>query len=109
MLDERELQKQFYYECANQLRTATCKMCQRYALSNFKVSIEPESTIDEYNNYELLKIFVQWREGDRRCSLARIVNTHEIHDSPFRQSIIDCHVKILNQQIQAHLDGKIQE
>lgn len=106
-MNDLDRHKQFYYECREIIGTAMQQMCLRFVLKKYRISIEPESTADEYNNYELMRVSIRWYEGDNKCSLIRIINTYEIRESPLRYEILWCHVKVLNRQIQDHLDGKI--
>jgi hypothetical protein len=101
-MNSQDRHKQFYYDCREQIGTAVMQMCKRYALKKYKISIDPESTAKEYNNYELMKVSIKWSEDDDRYLLTRIINTYEIRESPIRQEIIHCHVRILDRQIKSH-------
>jgi hypothetical protein len=104
MVNSQDRHKQFYYECREHIGIAVAQMCQRYALKKYKISIDSESTVEEYNNYKLMKVSIEWSEYADRYSLTRIINMHEIRESPIRQEIINCHVRILDQQIKNHLN-----
>jgi hypothetical protein len=103
-MNSQDRHKQFYSDCRGQIATAVLQMCQRYALEKYKISIDSESTVEEYNNYELMKVWIEWGEDDDRYLLIRIINTYEIRESPIWQEIINCHVGILDQQIKNHLN-----
>jgi hypothetical protein len=103
-MNSQDRHKQFYSDCRGQVATAVLQMCQRYALEKYKISIIFESTVEKYNNYELMKVSIEWSEYDDKYLLTRIINMHEIRGSPIRQEIINCHVRILDQQIKNHLN-----
>jgi hypothetical protein len=105
-VNSQDRHKQFYYDCRGQIATAVMQMCEHYALEKYKMSIDSESTVKEYNNYELMKVSIEWREDedDDRYLLTRIINMYEIRESPIRQEIIHCHVRILGRQIENHLN-----
>jgi hypothetical protein len=104
MVNSQDRHKQFYSDCRGQIATAVVQMCQRYALEKYKISIVFESTVEEYNNYELMKVSIEWGEDDDRYLLTEIINMHEIRQSWIWQEIINCHVGILDQQIKNHLN-----
>jgi hypothetical protein len=91
MVNSQDRHKQFYSDCRGQIATAVVQMCQRYAL-------------EKYNNYELMKVSIEWGEDDDRYLLTEIINMHEIRQSWIWQEIINCHVGILDQQIKNHLN-----
>jgi hypothetical protein len=106
MVNSQDRHKQFYSDCRGQIATAVVQMCQRYALEKYKISIVFESTVEEYNNYELMKVWIEWGEDDDRYLLTRIIDMYEIRESLIPQEIINCHVGILDRQIKSHLNEK---